>query len=131
MAIVGRELDDCEDEILWLVERVENLVSGDGDGRRARTPALHLDEAQAPRSRNAALDVIAEPLELAVGRLETEASLDLHHDLARPRRGGLGVDGCSRRGCRPLAHGREQAHRNHQQAAEDDGRQRRDLGFEL
>ena len=39
----------------------------------------------------AALDVVAELLELAVGRLEAERALDLHDDRARPRRGGLGV----------------------------------------
>ena len=39
--------------------------------------------------------------------------------------------GADRRGHRPPGHGREQAQRHHQQAAEDHRRQRRDLGFEL
>ena len=38
-----------------------------------------------------ALDVVAELVELAVGRLEAETALGLHHDGARPRGGELGV----------------------------------------
>ena len=46
-----------------------------------------------PGARHAALDVVAELLELAVGRLEAEAALDLHDDGAGPRGGGLRVGG--------------------------------------
>jgi hypothetical protein len=41
--------------------------------------ALDLDEAQLARARNAALDVVAELLELAVSGLEAKTALDLHH----------------------------------------------------
>ena len=90
--------------------------------------ALHLDEAQPPGARHAALDVVAELLELAVGRLEAERALDLHHDGAGARGGGLRVDrrerlrraaGRSSRASRPSGHD--------DQPAEHHRRQRRDL----
>ena len=49
---------------------------------------LHLDKAELAGARNATLDVVAESLELAVGRLEAEATLDFHDDLSRARRCG-------------------------------------------
>ena len=59
--------------------------------------ALDLDEAQLAGAGHAALDVVAELLELAVGRLEAEAALDLHDD-------GAGAGG-RWPGCRPAAVG--------------------------
>ena len=92
---------------------------------------LHLDEAQLAGAGHAALDVVAELLELAVGRLEAEAALDLHDDGAGPRGAGLRVGGTRRRWQRPARHRREQPHRHHQQPAQHHRRQRRDLRFEL
>ena len=43
--IVFQELDDGEDEILGLVERVENFVPGHCDGRGAGYAALHFEKA--------------------------------------------------------------------------------------
>ena len=57
------------------------------------TRALHLDEAQLAGAGNAAFDVVAELLELAVGRLEAEAALDVHDDGASAGGARLGVGG--------------------------------------
>src|ERR1700730_15293137 len=81
------ELDDAQDEVLGLVERVEDLVAGHGDGGGARDAALHLDEAQLAGAGDATLDVVAELVELAVGGLEAEAAFGLDDDRAGPRGG--------------------------------------------
>ena len=54
-------------------------------------PSLHLDEAQPSGAGHPALDVVAELLELAIHRLESQIALNLHDDGPRPRRGCLGV----------------------------------------
>ena len=77
-----------------------------------------------------ALDVVAELLEFAVGRLEAKIAFDSHDDGSCPCGAGLRVHGACRRRC-PARHVREQARRHHQQPAEHHRRQRRDLGFEL
>ena len=53
------KFDDGQDEILGFVERVENLVTGDRDGRRTGDTALDLDKAQFSRAGNAAFNVVA------------------------------------------------------------------------
>src|SRR5581483_7234894 len=81
--IALQELDQREDEVVGFVEAGEDLVLGHGHGVRAGHAPLHLEEAQAPLVRaghDAALDVVAELLELAVGGLEAQGALDLHHD---------------------------------------------------
>ena len=85
MGVVIAKLDDAQDEVVGLVERIENLVAGDRNGVGRRDPPLHLDESQLPGARNAALDVIAKLLQLAIGRVETESAFDFHDDGARPR----------------------------------------------
>ena len=57
-----------------------------------------------PGAGDAALDVVAELLELAVDGLEAELALDLHDDRARPRGRGLGVDRMRRGRQRPPGH---------------------------
>ena len=46
MGISAGELDDGQDEVVWLVERVQNLVTRDGACWRTGDAALHLDKAQ-------------------------------------------------------------------------------------
>ena len=45
-AVVLADEDDGEQELVGLVERVEDLVAGDGDGARAPDAALDLDVAR-------------------------------------------------------------------------------------
>jgi hypothetical protein len=71
--VFAGELDDGEDEIVGLVERVENFVARDGDRRRAGTRPFTSMKRSLPVPGNAALDVVAELLEFAVGRVEAEA----------------------------------------------------------
>src|SRR5438105_3783586 len=85
MGMVRSEFDDGEDEVVGFVERVENLVLGNGDGGRSGVAPLHLDEPQLARAWRAALDVVAELLDLAVHRLESQVPLDLHHRSSRRR----------------------------------------------
>ena len=73
VGVVGQKLDDGEAVVLGLVERVEDLVAGHGDGWGAMHAALDLDEAQLAGAGDAALEVVAEVLELAVGGLEARA----------------------------------------------------------
>ena len=40
VAVVAVELDDGEDEIIWLVQRVEDFIARDGDGRGSLKSAL-------------------------------------------------------------------------------------------
>src|SRR5206468_2868302 len=56
---------------------------------------LHLDEAELTSAGDAALDVVAEFLELAVGRLEAKVAFDRHEDGTRQRGAGLGADGAT------------------------------------
>src|SRR4051812_3280534 len=60
------EFDDRQDKVIGLVERVQNLVLRDSDRRRALDAALDLQEAQLAGLRIVALNIITEPLELAV-----------------------------------------------------------------
>jgi hypothetical protein len=48
---VRPELDDRQDEVVGLVEGVEDLIPGDGDGLGPADATLHLDEAEAPHGR--------------------------------------------------------------------------------
>ena len=66
-------------------------------------------------------------VELAVGRLEAETALGLHHDGARPRGGELGVVRPPGTRRRPAGHLVDQAPRDDQQAAEHHRRPQRDL----
>src|SRR2546426_1330999 len=131
MRLIGEELDDGKDEVVGFVERVEDLVLRDRDGRRVRQAPLYLDEAQPARAGDAALDVVAELLVLAVCRLESEATLDFHDDGARTRGGGLSINRRAWGRDGPACEGGKEAHRYHQQAPKDHGWQRRELALEL
>ena len=74
-----------------LFQRVQDLVLRDGDRVGVAPASLDLDEPEFAGGRIPALDVVTELVELAVGRLEAETALGLHHDGARPRDGELGV----------------------------------------
>src|SRR5712691_63355 len=66
MLVATLEFHDGQDEVFRLVEGVEDLVLRHGDRRRARDASLDLDEPQFPCSGDAALDVVADLLGLAV-----------------------------------------------------------------
>src|SRR5689334_3173388 len=99
MRVVLAELDDTQDEVVGLVERVENLVTGDRDGVGRRDTPFNLDEPQLTGAGHPALDVVPELLKLAVSGLEAEATFDVHDDSASPRGTGLGIDGRGWRRC--------------------------------
>jgi hypothetical protein len=63
VCVIVQKLDDGQDEVVRLVERVEDLVARHGDGLGAGDSALDLDEAKLAGSGNAALDVVPELLE--------------------------------------------------------------------
>ena len=74
------ELDHREDKIVGAVQRVQDLVLGNGHGVSSGNPPFHLDESHATGDHVAALNVIAEPLELDITRREAETAFNLHHD---------------------------------------------------
>src|SRR5208282_4255954 len=113
MRVAVEELHNGKNEALGLVEGVEDLVAGHGDRVRAGDTTLDLDEAQLARPGDAALDVVAELLEFAVGRLEAETAFDPHDDGSCACGADLRINGSCRRRC-PTRHGREQARRHHQ-----------------
>ena len=80
MIIIAQKLDNRQHIILRLVERVEDLILGDGDRCRAvaADASLHLDEARPARAWHAALDVVARLLEFPVNRLKTQTALNFH-----------------------------------------------------
>ena len=75
LRIIAQKFDKRQNLIIRLVEGIEDLVLGDRHRLRAGDAPLHLDEAQLARAGHAALDVVAELLELAVARRETQACL--------------------------------------------------------
>src|ERR1700730_15213417 len=81
------ELDDRQNEILRLIQRVEDLVARHCDRVGARDAPFDLDEAQLSGAGHAAFDVVAELLHFAIDRLEAEPSLNLHDDLSGACRG--------------------------------------------
>src|SRR5437773_2143841 len=91
MAIVAREFDDGENEIFGLIKRVEDFVLGNRNRGSPLDTPLDLEEPQLAGAGYAALNVIAELVKLAVGRLEAEAALDCHNDRAGSRGAGLSV----------------------------------------
>src|SRR5256885_381840 len=82
MGVPVAELHDGENEVVGFVERVQYFVLRDCNGSRAGHPPLDLNEPQPAGTGHAALDVVAELRELAVGGLEAQGALDLHHDAA-------------------------------------------------
>ena len=59
MAVVIGELHHGKYEVIWFVERVENLISRYGDGVRPNHSSLDLDKSQPASARDPALNVIA------------------------------------------------------------------------
>src|SRR5579875_4224557 len=80
MRTVLDELDDGENEVVGLVERIENLVPGHRECAGACVPALDLDEAQVPGPAVPALDVVTQLLVLPIDGLEPQRALHLHDD---------------------------------------------------
>ena len=91
VAVLAVELNDCEEKIIWLVQGIENFITRDGDGRRTCDPALNIGEPQPASAGHVAFDVITELVGFAIDRLKAKAVLDLHDDLASPRRCGQGI----------------------------------------
>lgn len=65
-SVIRAKLDNCQDESIRLIERVQNLIAGDSDHVRTRYAAIDLDEAQAAAARNSAFDIIAEFFKLTI-----------------------------------------------------------------
>src|SRR2546427_660760 len=84
LRLAGPKLDDRKDEIVWLVERVEDLVLGDRNGVGAGHAPLNLDETQLPGPRYAAFDVVAKLLGFPVSGFEPKRPLSLHDGRTRP-----------------------------------------------
>jgi len=101
-----------------LVERVEDLVPCHGDRLGPRIASLDLDEPQPAAVRDVALDVVAQPLQLTIRRLEAEGALDRHH--RRPHACGafLAVDGRYADRGRPPGRRGDEPRRDHEHAAE-------------
>ena len=91
VVVISQELDDGEDEIIGLVQRVENLVAGDQDVGRAADPPLDLDEPQPAGAWHTAFDVVSPLLEFPVNRFKAQLPLDGHDNLTGSRGGGLGI----------------------------------------
>ena len=91
VAITFQELDYGENEVVWLVERVENLVLGDGDSRRTRDAALDFEKAQSAGARLTTFDVVAKLFEFTVGGFKAKRTLDFHDDCPSASRRGLCV----------------------------------------
>ena len=70
VVVAAAEQDEGEDEVVRFVQRVQGLVLRDGDRVGVAPASLDLDEPQLAGGRVPALDVVAELVELAVGRLE-------------------------------------------------------------
>ena len=84
MRAVWHKLDDSQDEIVGFIERIENLVAGDGDSVCAADAPLHLDEAQAPGAGYAAFDVVIKLFRLAsVGSNPRPRSMSITMSRAR------------------------------------------------
>ena len=131
--VVTIELHDRENEVVRLVERVEDFVFSDGDGRGTGRAPLDLDEAQTPGAGDAAFNVVAELLELPIGRLEAKTALDSPSRSARARAAAAcvstGFRERWRRRCPVIAAIRPAGTTS--KPAEHDRRQRRNLPFEL
>jgi hypothetical protein len=83
MCPIQLKLDDRQDKVVGLIQRVQNLILGDGNRRRAFDAPLYLQEAQFALLGSWLSDIIAELLELTLDWLEAQAALDLHDN--RPR----------------------------------------------
>jgi hypothetical protein len=59
MCVAAQEFNDDESEVLGLIQRIQDLVLSDSDGRSACNPALNFEEAKPPGLSIAAFDVIA------------------------------------------------------------------------
>src|SRR4051812_33550995 len=66
VAVVAGELDNREDIVVWLVQRVQNLVAGDGDRGSPGDTALDFEEAQLSGAGHLTLDVVTELVEFAI-----------------------------------------------------------------
>src|SRR4051795_8879131 len=55
---VAPKFDDRKDEVVWLVERIQYLVLCDRDCGRALSATFDLDEAEAPRPRHSAFNIV-------------------------------------------------------------------------
>src|SRR5581483_6508951 len=86
------ELNDGKDEVLRLVEGIEDFVPSHCDGGRSCHATLHFHKAQAARSGNPRLNVVAKLFKFAISGHETELSFDLHDDVASTRRADRRVD---------------------------------------
>ena len=103
VCVVVAEFDDRKDEVFRLVQGVEDFVAGDRDCGGIAPAALHLDEPELSRVWHSTLDIVAELLQLTVGRVVAEAAFNLHDDLASPGRDHRCVG--TELGRRPMAPG--------------------------
>src|SRR4051812_34398912 len=60
------KFDDGENEILRLIERVKNLISGHGNCIRAGGAAFNLDKTQLSSPGDSAFDVVAESFKFTI-----------------------------------------------------------------
>ena len=77
-----QEFDDRQDVVIRFVERKQDFVAGNRDGRRPLDPAFHFDEPEFASLGNPALDVVSQLLELSIDRLETHPTLHIHDNVA-------------------------------------------------
>lgn len=126
-----QELDNSQDEVIGLVERIEDLVAGDGDALCTRDSPFHLDETQLAGPGDTAFNVVAELLEFAVGGIKTQTALDAHNNRTGTGRAGLGIDRGGGNWSGASLDRMEQADRHHQGATQDYRWQRRELGLKL
>ena len=116
-----KKLDNGKNKVVRLVERIENLVAGNGDGWGTGNAPLHFNKTQFACSGNATFDVVAKLFKFPIGGVKTESALDLHDDCSCAGSARLGVGRGAGHGFGVARHGVNEANRHYQHAAKHHG----------